>query len=182
MNLDGMIGSMGTIITLAVAVPFLLVALFLGGIALRGRRKTRASQNWPSSMGRVLAAYVDARRSTSSGGTSTAYYPVVLYEYNVDGKPYQGQRISFGLEVGSGWRGQAEKKIASYPPGSMVEVFFNPQNPAEAVLEKTAPANRWLTVAVVFILGALACTALFTLGLNGFIGNLFGDLFSQLPR
>lgn len=179
MDFSALMNNTGSGIALLVTVPFVLLALFLLVIGLRGRRKARASQNWPRTMGRVLAAYVEPRRSSnSSGSSSTSYYPVVLYEYNADGQPLQSRRISFGMEVGTGWAGPAEKKIANYAPGSMVEVYYNPENPQEAVLETSAPASKWLFLVVFIILAIVGCTLVFTFGMTDFVG----DLLKQLPR
>ena len=80
---------------------------------------------------------IDLRSSSESGTTE---YPVVQYSYQVGGQAYQGMKIAPGPEVGGTG---ARKVVARYPAGAQVMVFYDPQNPSDAVLEKKAPA-QWL--------------------------------------
>jgi hypothetical protein len=103
-----------------------------------------AVSQWPSTLGTVNASYL-ARRSSSEGGTTD--YPVVQYSYQVSGQRYQSAKLAPGPEVGGTGAG---KVVARYPAGAQVMVFYNPQNPAEAVLERKAPAQwvMWLILAI----------------------------------
>ena len=84
------------------------------------------------------------RRSSSEGSTG---YPVVQYSYQVGGQAYQSYKLAPGPEVGGTGAG---KVVARYPAGAQVMVFYNPQNPSEAVLERKAPAQcvMWLILAI----------------------------------
>lgn len=62
------------------------------------------------------------------------------YKYTVSGQQYQSGALGFGQMVLSDYDAAAQK-AAQYPVGSMVQVYYNPENPADAVLERTAPAN-----------------------------------------
>lgn len=163
-------GTLGLGIALMVALPFLLVALVLVFVVLRAGRKVRASQNWQATSGRVLMSYVDPRRShRSTGGTSTAYYPVVVYEYAVNGQRLQSNRIRFGGEIGYGWTSPAQKKVDEYPQGALIEVFYNPDQPTEAVLERTArSSNRLLTCGAVLIIGMVLFSLIMSFGAFAF--------------
>ena len=124
------------ILTIAVIVfvLFLLNAIFLGVIFFM-RRMATVSQ-WPSTMGTVNASYLE-RRSSSDGSTN---YPVVQYSYQVAGQAYQSTKLAPGPEVGGTGAG---KVVSRYPVGAQVMVFYNPQDPSDAVLERKAPA-QWL--------------------------------------
>lgn len=52
-------------------------------------KETRGSKNWPSVEGTILFSEVSARRN--SDGTS--YFPVISYEYVINGKIYKGERL-----------------------------------------------------------------------------------------
>jgi len=170
--------TMGIGISLIVAIPFLIVALVFVVMVIRSGRKVRASQNWQSTNGRILSSYVEQRRSSSGdGGTSTAYYAVVLYEYAANGKRLRSNRIHLGSEVGFGWTGQAQNTVNTYPEGALVEVYYNPENPVEAVLERTAgSSNRIFTCVAVFIIGMVIMTLALTFGgfalAQQFVNNL----------
>jgi hypothetical protein len=126
----------------------ILNAVFLG-ILFFTRRKMATVSKWPSTMGSVVMSRID-RRSSSDGTTD---YPVVHYSYQVNGQPYQGSKIAPGMEVGGTGAG---KVVARYPSGAQVMVFYNPQNPSEAVLETKAHA-QWLLWLLLVIFDCTLC-------------------------
>ncbi len=163
--------NLGTVIFGLVALPFLLIAVVLIVIMLRSRRRANASKSWPTTSGRVESAYVEPRRSSSSsGGYATVYYPVVLYEYSISGRRYQSNRVRFGPEYGTSWTQPAQKTVDRYPPGTLVQVFYNPDDPTEAALEhSTGGANRVLGCVVALILGILLIAGLIMVFMQGIV-------------
>jgi len=131
-----------------VLVLFLLNAIFLGVIFFMRRRMATVSQ-WPSTMGTVMMSRVESR-SSSDGYTD---YPVVQYSYQVGGQAYQSYKLAPGPEVGGTGAG---KVVARYPAGAQVMVFYNPQNPSEAVLETKAPA-QWLMWLMLILFDCVLC-------------------------
>lgn len=77
---------------------------------------------------------------------------------------YESRKVMPGME----WGGSgASKVVEKYPAGSTVTVYYNPENPAEALLERDVPKYTiWLWVALiisnVFMCG-LAVLLFFTL-------------------
>jgi hypothetical protein len=114
------------------------------------RRKVKQASNWPSVGGTVTLSTL--REYEESDGYVT--YPDVMYSYQVGGYTYQGSRIAPGQAVGGSG---ARKVIARYPVGSQVTVFYNPQNPTEAVLEKKAPALFLLWLMLIIFNLAFGC-------------------------
>ena len=129
-------------------VLVILNVIFLA-IIFATRRKMIAVQSWSSAMGTVLASYLE-RRSSSDGSTN---YPVVQYSYQVGGQSYQGAKIAPGMEVGGTGAG---KVVNRYPQGAQVMVFYDPNNPSDAVLEKKAPA-QWLMWLLLVIFDVMLC-------------------------
>lgn len=127
-----------------------LNAVFLG-IILFTRRRVATVSEWPSTMGTVNASYLERRRSSSRSGST--HYPVVQYSYQVGGQPYQGRKIAPGPEVGGTGAG---KVVARYPAGAQVMVFYNPENPSEAVLETKAPA-QWILWLILIVFDIALC-------------------------
>lgn len=125
-------------------------AIFLG-ILFFTRRKMAAVQGWSSTMGSVLASYLERRRS---GNRGSANYPVVQYSYKVGGQMYQGSKIAPGMEVGGTGAGRVVEK---YPEGAQVMVFYDPNNPSDAVLERKAPA-QWILLLVLAIVDFMLCS------------------------
>lgn len=162
-----------------VIVPFVIVALVMGGIAVRGQMRARASRNWPMAVGKVLFATVDARRSRSGSGYSTNYYPNVIYEYVVNGQRFQNNQMYSGVQYGLGSYKRVEQKVAKYPPGSTVQVYYNPENPSQAVLEQSAPGSKILWFVVLFILVMVAISVAFTFGMNNYIKDLMNNFMTR---
>jgi hypothetical protein len=80
---------------------------------------------------RVIESSVEVR----SDAESTTFNPVVRYEYVVDHVRYLGDRVAFSQRIFVNSRENAEKVVQKYPLGAEVKVFYNPSNPAYAVLE-----------------------------------------------
>ena len=59
----------------------------------------------------------------------------VRYGYQVMGSEYQGDKIAFGPKTG-GACGKAMKVLSKYPKGGTVTVFYDPEKPSVAVLER----------------------------------------------
>lgn len=129
-------------------VLFVLNAIFLTIIFFMRRRMATVSQ-WPSTMGTVMMSTIE-RRSSEDGYTD---YPVVQYSYQVSGQPYQGMKLAPGPDVGGTG---ARKVVAKYPAGAQVMVFYNPQNPSDAVLERKAPA-QWIMWLILVIFDCVLC-------------------------
>ena len=113
------------------------LAALWGGFELRDRAQRMTA--WPSVRGRVTGSTLVPDDTPMEDG-STAYYPQISYEYVVGGHEYRGQRRSLVNVGGSGLnRGMGERVLARYPVGSEVVVFYDPQDPKEAILERPDP-------------------------------------------
>jgi hypothetical protein len=129
--LTGIVGAACTII-----VPILLlggVGFFLYKRSQQSNAARQAAQSWLSTTGTVLMSSVQSRRS----GNSTTTFPVVVYQYEVNGKTHQSQTIKAGEQfMNVRILGQADATAARYPIGANVTVYYNPTNPAESALER----------------------------------------------
>lgn len=138
---------------------FAIIMILMGGIGVvllvAGFLIARApgkSNDWLTATGQILASTINYRRD--SHGSRTAY-PLVMYVYQVDGKQYQSQRIYFGGEIGGSAMTGVIKK---YPVGAEVPVYYNPQNPADAVLERSMPMAKMLGFIGVIMIAVAAAT------------------------
>ena len=132
---------------------FLILNAIFGAIIFFTQRKIKEVSQWPSTLGVVDASYLE-RRSSSEGGSTN--YPVVQYSYQISGQRYQSTKLAPGMEVGGTGAG---KVVERYPAGAQVMVFYNPQNPGEAVLERKAPA-QWVMWLILAIFDCALCGAL----------------------
>jgi hypothetical protein len=119
----------------------LAIGLFVVGVAIRNMVKGTATHSWPQSEGRILRAMVLMERDTQGG---KGYTPSVEYEYVVNGTTYRGKRLCYG-QTGSWGRKQAKRTVARFVGGSPAPVWFNPQNPQDAVLVR---GTSWGNLAI----------------------------------
>ena len=140
-NLDWIISGFGIFAGIAgAACTVILPVLILGGLGFflykRNQKSSaarQAAQSWPSTSGKVLISSVQSRRS----GRSITTFPVVIYQYDVNGQSYQSQTIKAGEQfLNVRVSGQAQATVARYPIGASVTVYYNPANPAESALER----------------------------------------------
>jgi len=142
-----------------------LVTLGIGGVgayfaylgAVDWYRGVR-SDAWPTAGGSVLQSEV--QRVSGRGRIKSGYKAHVLYRYEVDGRSYIGDVVSFGhLALGTG-EGNAESLTHQYPRGSAVQVHYDPVRPDQAILE-----TGWTWSADVrACLGILVIVGVFVLG------------------
>ena len=178
-DVGSMMNNMGGLTILLTIIPVAVVVLILGTIVRRSSSQVNASKSWDSTVGKVLMSQIEMRRVTGSHGAHNSPYPVVVYEYEVMGRRFQGTRISFGTEVGGSLA--APRTLQKYPAGSTVTVYYNPQNPAEAVLEQSSRSGGILKFVIFVIIAMVLCTSLFSFGMMRFTGNFVNDIMSQLP-
>jgi hypothetical protein len=127
----------------APVVGFLAGGLLICMSIVNGR-KAKASMQWPSVQGTVVFSEMVMDTSTSSD--IATWSPVVTYSYAVNGQALQCSRVKFSPARG-------KKVVAKYPKGNAVQVFFDPQQPSTAVLEKGGSTKVMLFVGVAVIVG-----------------------------
>jgi hypothetical protein len=141
---------------IAIAIGAVLYA-----VQLRQGLRADASKKWPRASGTVTAAVVEKLPQHR-----WRYRAALQYSYRVGGKDYQSSRVFWGGNEGR------EKHMASvvetYPAGGKVRVFYDPKNPAEAVLD---PIQHTGSRQV-----ALYALAMITLGLFTITGGIYALL------
>ncbi|MDX2161615.1 MAG: DUF3592 domain-containing protein [bacterium] len=133
------------------------LALFFLFQWVKGRQRTAASAAWSSTTGRVIAASVV--RSARTGNSGGAYYPSIMYQYQVNGQQYTGNRLHFGARMGTGFYQQVQARVNEFPVGSAVTVYYDPSNPADAVLERTTSGGALQLIMVMVLFGAALLVA-----------------------
>jgi len=169
-------------IMLLVATPFVLIALYFFYIWYRDRRHARATYAWTPTTGRVMNSNIASHRSYSSSSHThtTVYEPQVVYEYMAKGMRYQSNQISVGAGYSTSMEGMVEQQVSRYPAGGPVQVFYNPSNPQEAVLEHgSAGGNLYLFLAL-FIFFVVGITAVPMLVARFASGQFFSQLMNAI--
>lgn len=121
---------------LAIVAPLAVLAglgVHLGRRARRALLIRTAAEAWAQTAGTVLSTAIQIRRV----GQNRSEIPVVIYAYQVDGRPYQSYRVRAGDETGRiRVIRDASSTLDRYPVGSNVTVYYDPADPANAALER----------------------------------------------
>jgi hypothetical protein len=126
--LDGNLYCLG-----CVGVIFILVAVLAAFRSIKDWKRYRESEGWISATGQIIASHVTSSRGTKS----TTYHTYIVYTYQVMGQGYQSGQFSFGSE-GTGYEThkKAESICAKYPEGSQTTIYYDPNDPQQAVLQR----------------------------------------------
>lgn len=143
------------------------LALFFGVMAalalLFGRAISHAASraaDWPSTWGVIEASGVENFQTIENGRAKTLKRANVVYSYQVKGNTYRSDRIAiFRFKAASNLAALVGGVAKKYPPGKPVEVFYDPGNPAEAVLDRRASGTAGALYAIGFVLIAAAARA-----------------------
>ncbi|OKO69196.1 hypothetical protein AC629_41480 [Bradyrhizobium sp. NAS80.1] len=109
--------------------------------------QTREARSWPQAAGKVVRSVAEVREVRVSDDDREEGYRLenrnfanVTYEYAVGGRKLRNNRISIGEDLGNF---EVAEKLAKYPAGSIVTVYYNPRHPDQAVLERDLPKGLW---------------------------------------
>jgi hypothetical protein len=146
---------MGFAVAAAVLLPVALIVLpgwlfmaafammipsVIAGVIVYKMAELRRAARWPSAQARIVRSKlrtVDTK--TADGSASRGNMPDIEYVFSVDGAEYHGKRIGIGeIKPDTPAVGAA---LERYRIGRTGPVFYNPDNPKEAVLERDPPAS-----------------------------------------
>ncbi len=136
---------------------FSLFGLVFAAVGVNTWMKAEASKRWLPADGQVVSSDVD-RHHSSKGGTT--YRASVAYDYEYEGRTYKGSRIGI-MSSRSSDRGAAQRAADRYAAGTKVQVYVNPADPYEAVLE---PGGGGFAVMFILFGGVFAA-----IGVAGFL-------------
>jgi Protein of unknown function (DUF3592) len=138
------------------AAIFGLLALLLIVLFFALRRTQALAGGWPTAKGVIVVSRLkEAITATDRGArTRRGHIPDVEYTYDVNGRPYRGAQIKLRMVTMGAKAG--DSALARYPKGAIVEVHYNPKNPADAALERdTLGTYVVLPAAIICLLIAL---------------------------
>jgi len=132
----------------AILVVVLLVfGLVLGGFGLYRYTMGKESVSWPMVKGKITYSRAEPKKVK----TGHEYRPSVKYAYTVDGTSYKGNRIT-ASDVYQKTLSGAKDILKKYPTGGEVSVYYDPADPARALLETGMKKNVY-----VLLVAAAAC-------------------------
>ena len=90
--------------------------------------QVEASRTWPQVPAQVVSSELGFRVDSDN---NRFVDPDVTFRYDIDGKTYTGDRVSFG----SGDAAWSQARVNAYPVGQVIDVRINPDDPTDAVIE-----------------------------------------------
>jgi hypothetical protein len=118
------------------AVSWFLVALAITVLSVASLLWSRVQRQ------RRWTPVVGAINGSSIGMSDGDFFPNVTYEYTINGRTYQGDRI-VSLQITYNWRGPSRRSAARYPKGQAVTVYVDPEYPVSSVLEPGGDRAFW---------------------------------------
>ena len=118
-----------TVILLAIGV------VLLGGGVSDGFSGLRSSK-WPAVDGEITRSEI----VSTHGGRAPGYAPAITYQYTVAGRSYIGNHLAYGRVLLGDSQTDAQALVAALPAGRHVSVYYDPHDPATAVLQ---PGWHW---------------------------------------
>lgn len=109
----------------------LAVALFLLRFFRHSVRRAAESRHWPIVEGSVIETSLKVIQDSQQ----QRFRPLVEYAYRVGTTDYRCSRIQWGGLVDLPSRSAAAKVVGHYQTGKPIKVYYNPRQPAVAVLQ-----------------------------------------------
>jgi len=142
--------------TLLFGLVFCAVPLRILWAVFRADRKSKDMQQWPSTVGTITESAVSGDFQSFGGKSMWIEEPHLSYSYRVGGNEYTGHNISIA-EMDSASKQDAQAKIEPYPVGKQVPIYYDPNDPEVAYLERqsggTALALAGIVSVIFFVIG-----------------------------
>jgi hypothetical protein len=123
--------------TFYVALIFLPIVVMLALMIGNKMWEWKKAQSWSQTTGRIVKSAIETQRHRFQGEAETVKnVPAVEYEFSVGATKVRGSRIAIGDDSGGA---NTEATLARYPVGREVAVFYDPDDPANCVLERGGP-------------------------------------------
>ena len=153
----------------SVVLLFVAIGLYTNPFQHIGALRERALQtrSWPSTEGVVLRAGVTQTAEEEGPTVVLGYVPDISFQYTVGGRVYQAETPWLDSETPYATKDYRRARLRRsqllvdyvaehYHPKQRVEVYYNPENPQDAILEIDPPSafflNYYLHLGTFFLL------------------------------
>lgn len=105
------------------------------------------AENWPARRAMITKSFIGYHRGRAGKHGSASYWKEeICGTYRTNGEFFCVDRVRFGgFRFGEG-KQAAEATIAKYPAGMEVDVYYDPEDPEETVLEAKSPWTEMYTL------------------------------------
>lgn len=142
--------SLFRIFWMGISFLFLLIGL---GIAIFGvvtLLKAKESPSWPTAEGVITSSELESWLDDEG---DRLYRADISYEYWVGEIKLTGRNVKFG-KVSTNRSSDAEKILQKYPEGVPVNVYYNPDEYVDSVLEPGVHGSTWFMPIFGLVFGA----------------------------
>lgn len=156
------------------AAGVLAITAVIAGVAGHKAWQVHQARDWLVVPGRVVSSRKVVRKvarmrdedDAKDKGYEMRNFAEVRFEFEHNGRKLRGERVSLGEDPGNF---EVDERLALYPVGREVTVYFDPARPEGAVLERDAPAGMFRIVAGL-VVGGLVLAWLLAFGAGVFTG------------
>ena len=134
------------------------------GMQMAQSHADRVAQ-WPSVEGKIVTSEISTSTGWSKYGRRTTQVADIEYAYTVTGEKYQGEHLRVLPMLHLKSDGTLEEIVARYPVGRTVQVYYDPADPAAALLIPTLGDDASKLIRSVSIMAP--CIAFLGLVLSG---------------
>jgi hypothetical protein len=144
-----------------------LAAIGLAGLAVAKRRIAQTAQ-WPSVRGRIVTSEVTTTAVKTGRVFRESLVANTVYSYSVNGRNFRGDARRVVPMLHFETEGTPEEIVGKYPVGKSVTVYYDPNNPADALLTPVpAEDARTLIDALMLIAPMVGGVGLLVAGMAG---------------
>lgn len=136
---------------LLLCVLFIIVGISLLILSIYYYYKSRDSKKWSKTKGQISKTNLDKFPDSDS----VSYRVEIEYSYNVANKVYNSKRKFYGDHLLSSFYWSTKKLVGKYRIGDTIDVYYNPQNPNDAVLEQGVHFS-----VIEFFIASLVCLSI----------------------
>jgi hypothetical protein len=112
--------------------------------------KMANARDWPSRKAIITKSYASLQRG--SARRAPTYRPVICAQYPDDGQQICVSRVRYGDISWGKNEAKTRAMVAAYPIGRAVDVYYDPDDPRETILEAKP---SWDQMILLFAIGAL---------------------------
>ncbi|WP_439575638.1 DUF3592 domain-containing protein [Phreatobacter sp.] len=124
--------------------------------------EVRTVSRWRPAKGRIVSSRV-VQREVSSGGSSgngrleLRNFPAITFEYRVGNRTYRSDRYSVRENLGNV---DVAETLARFRNGARVTVYYDPDDPSQAVIERDMPEGAFQALSLLAALIVVGTAAL----------------------
>ena len=132
---------------MALAILYILAALWFLGNQLLAYRRAQSSLEWPKVTGVIEYAQRQVFALDDYGNLTGVR---IIYRYKVKNETYTARTVGFSPKIIT-----SRQMLRTHKPGKKVPVFYAPHNPEIATLQTGVTNGNYLMIGAAFVLTGL---------------------------